>query len=77
LQFNKIGDTISQKEINSIFIKQLKDLSHYDACDLLFLLADTKNVFLLKVVGKDFIRYKLQYLSTKRGWVIDKSGFRY
>lgn len=76
-KFNKIGDTIPQAEVNHENIKSLKDLSKLNACDLLFLLADTKNVFLLKVIGKYFIRYELQYLSTKRGWLLDTSGFRY
>jgi len=75
LKFKEAGDTIPQKGINPKLIKNLKELSQFSACNLLYMLADTKNVFLLKVIDNRFIRYRLTYLSTKRGWLIDKSGY--
>lgn len=66
--FNEIEQVVSKRELKKIKLKSLDDLSELSDCDLYFLLGDTKNIFLIRKRGNDYLKYKLIYLSTQRGW---------
>lgn len=67
-KFNKIKDVVLKPETEKMNLKSLEDLAKLSDCDLFFLLADTKNLFLVRKNNDDFIKYRLMYLSTQRGW---------
>ena len=70
LEFDEINDSIDVRAINQ---KTLNELSKFEACDLYFLLADNKNIYLIKRKNNTHYKYKLTYWSTQRGW--DFSNF--
>jgi len=67
LKFKDIKDILSFEEHKKIKTKTLKDLSKLTSCDLLFLLADTKHIYLIKKEDESYYRYRLVYSNTQRG----------
>lgn len=68
LKFKEIRDTIPKIKFEGNKYFTLKDLAMISACDLYFLLGDTKNIYLIREEGDIYYKYKLNYLSTQRGW---------
>jgi hypothetical protein len=68
VKFNEIEHIVSKTELEKIKLKSLDDLSELSDCDLYFLLGDTNNIFLITERGNHYLKYKLIYLSTQRGW---------
>lgn len=71
VKFEDIGEEI---DINTITgkIYKYEDLVKFSSCDLLFLLADTPNIYLLIEKEDSYKKYLIQYLYTSRGWSIEE-----
>lgn len=72
-KFDNLNNLISKQENEKMELKSLKDLINLSDCDLFFLLADTKNIFLVKHNNDGLVKYRLTYLSTQRGWETTKT----
>jgi len=70
----KLEDIGKEIDINTITNKiyHHKDLVNYSSCDLLHLLADTPNIYLLIKKEDSYKKYLLLYLYTSRGWNIER-----
>ncbi len=66
LSFNEIRDTIFK--INRLKIKKINTFSKLSACSLHYKFSDCKNIFLIKKEKGIYLKYKLVYWSTQRGW---------
>lgn len=71
---NKLEDIGKEIDINTIKDKiyHHKDLVNYSSCDLLLLLADTPNIYLLIKKEDSYKKYLLQYQYTSRGWNVER-----
>lgn len=67
--FKDLKDTISKKELNTIKMKTLQELSQKTSCDLHNFLSDTKPIYLIKKEKSIYYKYKLLYRSTQRGGI--------
>ncbi len=65
--FKDLNDTlkISKKKLK---INTLKKLSKIKPCDLHAFFSDTKKIYLVKKRNDIYLKYKLIYWSTQRGW---------
>lgn len=70
----KLDDIGEEIDINRITgkIYKYEDLVKFSSCDLLFLLADTPNIYLLIEKEDSYKKYLIQYQYTSRGWSIEK-----
>lgn len=73
LKFEYINIEILNEELKDKNILNLADLSNIDFCDLKLLFADTKHLFLLRVIKGKTYKYRLIFHSTQRGWSLLKN----
>jgi len=70
-KYKDIGEEIDITTLSSPIYKH-EEMKKFTACDLLVLLADTPFKFLLVKEKNSFKKYPLQYLSTARGWTVER-----